>query len=60
MVEQQEPYRDPEHIPYENYIREDIQHGFVDNISESLATWIRRQQWGLDVRESLALAVEWY
>ncbi|WP_277754883.1 CotH kinase family protein [Lacticaseibacillus rhamnosus] len=60
MVDKQEPYRDPEHIPYENSIREDINNGFVDNISESLATWIRSKQWGLDVRESLALAVEWF
>lgn len=41
MVDKQEPYRDPEHIPYENSIREDINNGFVDNISESLATWLR-------------------
>lgn len=60
MVDKQEPYRDPEHIPYENSIREDINNGFVDNISESLATWLRSKQWGLDVRESLALAVEWF
>ena len=53
-------YRDADHIPYENLIREDINTGYVDQKSQALATWLRTKKWGLDVRESLALAVEWF
>lgn len=60
MVDCQEPYRAPEHIPTANSIRVHINNGFVDNISASLATWNCSKQWGLDVRASLALAVAWF
>lgn len=53
-------YRDSTHIPYDNVVREAINGGYVDNISATLAEWLRKKMWGLDVRESLALAVEWF
>lgn len=52
-------YRDPTHIPNENELSNDIKNGVVDDKSQTLATWLRTKQWGTDVREALALFVEW-
>ncbi|CAK1226672.1 hypothetical protein R55227_BLOPHJLP_00223 [Fructobacillus tropaeoli] len=52
-------YRDPTHIPSENEFTNDIKNGIVDNNSRTLAKWLREKQWGVDVREALALFVEW-
>ncbi|EGF47532.1 hypothetical protein AAULR_24276 [Lacticaseibacillus rhamnosus MTCC 5462] len=55
----QDQYRDPEHIPNDNAIRQEINRGVVDPKASQLATWIRQKQWGVDVREALGLFVEW-
>ncbi|MBS9338389.1 hypothetical protein G6R29_01900 [Fructobacillus sp. M2-14] len=52
-------YRDPTHIPSENEFTNDINNGVVDKNSRTLAKWLREKQWGVDVREALALFVEW-
>lgn len=52
-------YRDPSHIPSQNDFTGDIQNGVVDSKSRTLATWLRQKQWGVDVREAMALFVEW-
>lgn len=52
-------YRDPTHIPSENEFTNDIKNGVVDKNSQTLAKWLREKQWGVDVREALALFVEW-
>lgn len=52
-------YRDPTNIDPNNAIKADISPSEVDGKAEILATWIRTKQWGRDVRESLALFVEW-
>ncbi|GAP02079.1 hypothetical protein FFRU_350020 [Fructobacillus fructosus] len=52
-------YRDPTHIPSENEFANDIKNGVVDKNSQTLAKWLREKQWGVDVREALALFVEW-
>lgn len=52
-------YRDPEHIPSQNEFTAEIKSGVVDSKSRTLAGWIRHKQWGVDVREALALFVEW-
>ncbi|MDM7455223.1 hypothetical protein [Lacticaseibacillus paracasei] len=52
-------YNDPDHIPDENEIRDEINQGVEDKTSSKLADWIRHKQYGVDVREALALFVEW-
>ncbi|CAK1241374.1 hypothetical protein [Fructobacillus cardui] len=52
-------YRDPTHIPSENEFTNVIKNGVVDKNSQTLAKWLREKQWGVDVREALALFVEW-
>lgn len=37
----------------------EIESGIKDNVSVTLAQWIRQKQYGIDVREALALFVEW-
>ena len=52
-------YRDSTHIPSVNEFTNDIKNGVVDKNSQTLAKWLREKQWGVDVREALALFVEW-
>lgn len=54
-----EDYRDSTHIPEDNEFKADIQKGTLDGKAALLAKWIRQKQWGRDVREALALFVEW-
>lgn len=59
-VETDEPYyRDPENIEDNNEVANEIKTGNVDETSQLLALWIRTKMFGIDVRESLALFVEW-
>lgn len=51
-------YRDNSHIQKDNEIEQDIEQGTVDNHSSTLAKWLREKMYGVDVRESLALFVE--
>lgn len=37
----------------------EIESGVKDNVSVTLANWIRQKQYGIDVREALALFAEW-
>lgn len=37
----------------------EVESGIKDNVSVTLARWIREKQYGIDVREALALFVEW-
>lgn len=53
-----EQYRDPEHIPSENAIRQEIESGYVSPNATQLAKWLREKQYGVDVREAIALLVE--
>lgn len=55
----QSQYRDPEHIPSDNEIQQDIDHGSVDPKANKLADWIQHKQWGVDVRLALSLMVRW-
>ncbi len=52
-------YVDPTHIPNKNEYKDEINGGVLDRKSKRLAKWIREKQWGVDVREALALFVEW-
>lgn len=52
-------YRDSTHIPEDNEFKNDIKNGSVDGKAQLLAKWLRTKQWGRDVREAMALFVEW-
>lgn len=50
-------YRDPTHI--NSKVQDAIENGKKDNISETLAKWVRQKKYGIDVRESLARFILW-
>ncbi|SFL60743.1 hypothetical protein [Lactococcus garvieae] len=52
-------YRDFEHISSDESIYDEIQRGIKTESAIKLSQWIREKGWGVDVRESLALFVEW-
>lgn len=52
-------YEDGTHIPNENKFKDEINAGILDGNAKKLATWIRTKRYGIDVREALALFVEW-
>jgi hypothetical protein len=54
-----EQYTDPTHIPGDNEFKKEIEAGTPDQKATTLAGWIRVKEWGVDVREALALFVEW-
>lgn len=49
-------YRDPTDVPE---IDEEIKNGQIDDISRSIALWIRTKMYRRHVREALARAIEW-
>lgn len=52
-------YRDFEHISSDDPIYEEIRKGIKTESANKLSQWLREKGWGVDVRESLALFVEW-
>lgn len=50
-------YRDPTSLPE---LPEEIKNGQKDSLSTQIATWIRQKMYGIDVREALARAVEYF
>lgn len=49
-------YRDPTDVPE---IDEEIKNGQIDDISRSIALWIRTKMYRRHVREAIARAIEW-
>lgn len=54
-----EGYTDGSHIPNKNDISNEIGQGTQSNNARKIAAWIRTKRYGIDVREALALWVEW-
>lgn len=52
-------YTDGSHIPNKNDISNEIGQGMQSANAKKIATWIRTKRYGVDVREALALWVEW-
>lgn len=52
-------YRDPTNIPGQNEFTDEIAEGPSDQKSKTLAKWLRTKMYGIDVREALAIFVEW-
>ena len=52
-------YEDGSHIPNQNEISNEIGTGTQSANAKKIATWIRQKRYGVDVREALALWVEW-
>ena len=50
-------YRDPTSLPE---LPDEIKNGQKDSFSKEIATWIRQKMYGIDVREALARAVEYF
>lgn len=52
-------YTDGSHIPNKNDISNEIGQGTQSGNARKIAAWIRTKRYGIDVREALALWVEW-
>ena len=52
-------YEDGSHIPNQNEISNEIGTGTQSANAKKIAEWIRQKRYGVDVREALALWVEW-
>ncbi|WP_242359662.1 hypothetical protein [Lactococcus petauri] len=52
-------YRDSEHISSAEPIYEEIKNGIKTEHAIKVAKWLREKEWGVDVRESLAVFVQW-